>query len=209
MGFEESALTRLRRYRAEADRSLDLARETGDVTRLFSERLFGGLEHAAVLAREAGFGAEASRVGGFFALGITVAPGMEAGVELGMPGGVAAETDEDLMHEELSRYSLDPSGYSGRVLGWSRTVGEGPCQTFAVYRDGIWKTRGVFVAKARGRTDDPDDVLNGFCLRIIGRLIDLAATTGGVGRRWGDAEGYGLARYIDGEAAPTQLRLPG
>ncbi|QIN81194.1 hypothetical protein GBA63_00110 [Rubrobacter tropicus] len=208
MGFEESALSRLRRYRGEADRSRELAREIEGVARRLSERLFGGLEHAAVLAREAGFEVEASNVGGFFALGVTVAPGMESRVEFGVLGGVAAETDEDLMHEELSRYSLDPSGYSGRVLGWSRAVDEGPCQTFAVYRDGVWKTKGLFVAKARGRVDDPDDVLNGFCLRILGRLIDLAATTGGVGRRWGDISGYGLARYADGEAAPTELRLP-
>jgi hypothetical protein len=119
------------------------------------------------------------------------------------------------MHEELSRYSLDPSGYSGRVLGWSRAVGEGPCQTFAVYRDGVWKTKGVFVAKARGRVDDPDDVLNGFCLRILGRLIDLAATTGGVGLRWSDAGGYSLARFSTGRtprrrgASPANaLRAP-
>jgi hypothetical protein len=57
--------------------------------------------------------------------------------------------------------------------------------------------------------DDPGDVLNGFCLRILGRLIDLAATTGGVGRRWADARGYALARYLDGEDAPTERRLPG
>ena len=208
MGFEESALTRLRRYREEADRSVELAREVEGVTRRFSERLFGGLEYAAVLAREAGFEVEASHVGGFFALGLTAAPGMEAGVEFGVPGGAAAEVDENLMHEELSRYNLDPSGYSGRVLGWSRPVGEGPCQTFAVYRDGVWKTKGVFVAKARGKVDDPDDVLNGFCLRILGRLVDLAATTGGVGRQWGDTVGYGLVRHLDGEAAPTELRLP-
>ena len=209
MGFEESALTRLRRYRGEADRSVGLAREIEGVTRRFSERLFGGLEYAAALGREAGFEIEAANVGGFFALGITVTPGMEARVEFGMLRDVAAEVDEDLMHEELSRYSLDPSGYSGRVLGWSRAVGEGPCQRFAVYRDGVWKTKGLFVAKARGKVEDPDDVLNGFCLRILGKLIDLAATTGGVGRRWASDGEYGLARYVDGEDAPTNLRLPG
>lgn len=208
MGFEESALTRLRRYRGEADRSVELALEIEGVTRRFSDRLFGGLEYAASLGRQAGFEIEAANVGGFFALGVTVAAGMEARVEFGVLGGVAAEADEDLMHEELSRYSLDPSGYSGRVLGWSRAVGEGPCQTFAVYRDGVWKTKGLFVAKARGKVDDPDDVLNGFCLRILGKLIDLATTTGGVGRRWGDESAFGLARYVDGEDAPTDLRLP-
>jgi hypothetical protein len=161
-----------------------------------------------VLAREAGFEVEASIIGGLLSLGVSVAPGMEARLELGMVGGAAAEGDEDLMHEELSRYSLDPSGYSGRVLGWSRAVEEGPCQTFAVYRDGVWKTRGVFVAKARGKVDDPDEVLNGFCLRILGRLIDIAATTGGVGRRWSDTDGYDLSRFAEGEPAPTELRLP-
>jgi hypothetical protein len=209
LGFRESALTRLRRYRGEADRSLGLAREVEDVTRRFSGRLFGGLERAAALGREAGFEIEASRTGELLILGVTVAPGMEARAEFGLVGGAAAETDEDLMHEELSRYSLDPSGYSGRVLGWSRAVGERPCQAFAVYRDGVWKTKGVFVAKARGRVDDPDDVLNGFCLRILGRLIDLAATTGGVGLRWSDAGGYALARFLDGDDAPTERRLPG
>ena len=208
MGFEESALARLRRYRGEADRSLELARETERVARRFSERLFGGLERMAVIAREAGFEVEASNVGGFLSLGVTVAPGMQSRVEFGVVGGAAAETDEDLMHEELSRYSLDPSGYSVRVLGWSRPVAEGSCQTFAVYGDGVWKTKGVFVAKARGRVDDPDDVLNGFCLRILGRLIDLAAMTGGVGRRWSDAGEYGFARYVNGEPPPTELRLP-
>ena len=208
MGFEESALNRLRRYRGEADRSLELSREIGEATRRFSDRLFGGLEYSAVLAREAGFDVEAANVGGFFSLGVALAPGMESDVEFGVVGSVAAETDEDLMHEELSRYSLDPSGYSGRVLGWSRSVGHGPCQTFAVYGDGVWKTKGVFVAKARGKVDDPDDVLNGFCLRILGRLIDIAATTGGVGRRWGDSEEYALSRYADGEAAPTEIRFP-
>ena len=209
MGFRESALTRLRRYRGEADRSLGLSREVEEVTRRFSRRLFGGLEHAAALGREAGFEIEASKMGDLLVLGVTVAPGMEAGAEFGLAGGAAAEADEDLMHEELSRYSLDPSGYSGRVLGWSRAVGEGPCQTFAVYRDGVWKTKGVFVARARGRVDDPDDVLDGFCLRILGRLIDLAATTGGVGLRWSDAGGYSLVRFLDGEDAPTERRLPG
>jgi hypothetical protein len=95
------------------------------------------------------------------------------------------------------------------VLGWSRAVGEDPCQTFAVYRDGVWKTKGVFVARARGKVDDPGEVINGFCLRIMGRLIDLAATTGGVGRRWSDVGGYDMARYLGGEEAPTELRLPG
>lgn len=208
LGFEDSALARLRRYRNEADRSLGMIREAEGRTRQFSERLFGGLEYAAVLGREAGFEIEASRVRGLFVLGVAVAPGMEAQVELGTVPGAAAESDEDLMHEELSRYDLDPSGYSGRVLGWSRAVGEEPCQTFAVYRDGVWKTKGAFVAKARGKTEDPDDVLGGFCLRILGRLIDLAATTGGAGRRWSDAGGFTLARYADGHAAPTRLRLP-
>jgi hypothetical protein len=209
VGFEASALTRLRRYRGEADRALKLAREVESVTRRFSGRLFDGLEYAAVLGREAGFEIEASHAGGLLALGVTVAPGMEARAEFGTVGGAAAEADEDLMHEGLSSYNLDPSGYSGRVLGWSRAVGEGPCQTFAVYGDGVWKTKGVFVAKARGKVNDPDDVLNGFCLRILGRLIDLSAATGGVGRRWSDTDAYDLTRYANGEPAPTELRLPG
>lgn len=137
----------------------------------------------------------------------TGAPDAEARLTLGLLRGAAAETDEDLMHEELSRYYLDPSGYSGRILCWSETVGEDACQTFAVYRDGVWKTKGVFVERARGKLDDPDDVINGFCLRITGRLIDLAALTGGAGRRWAE-ERYTLPELLGGESFPTELRLP-
>ena len=178
MGFEDSALTRLRRYREEADRSLALVREAEDAARRFAERLFSGLEYTAVLGRQAGFEVEVARAGELLTLDVAAGPGAAARVAFGLVRGAAAETDEDLMHEELSRYSLDPSGYAGRVLGWSQTVGEEPCQTFAVYPDGVWKTKGMFVTKARGKVDDPDEVLNGFCLRILGRVIDLAALTG-------------------------------
>ena len=132
-------------------------------------------------------------------------PGTEAGVVFGTLEGAASETDEDLMHEELSRYTLDPSGYSARILGFSGAAGGAPCQIFAVYRDGVWKTRGLLVEKARGRVDDPDEVLNGFCLRILGRLVDLAAPTGGSGRRW--AEGpYTLEDLLKGRSFPTEAR---
>ena len=203
MGFEEGALARLRRYRAEADRSLELAREAEEAARRFSERLFGGLEYTAALGREAGFGVESVREKEMLALRVSAGPGAEA--TFGLLEGAAAETDEDLMHEELSRYVLDPSGYSGRILGWSEQVVEGYCQIFAVYRDGVWKTKGIFVEKARGRVDDPDEVLNGFCLRVLGRLIDLAAPTGGAGRRWTGGP-YALADLLDGKRFPTETR---
>lgn len=209
MGFEESARVRLRRYREEADRSLETMRGIEDVARRFSGRLFSGLEYAAVLGREAGFEIEASHTRDLLYLQAAAGPGVEADASFGLARGAAAETDEDLMHEELSRYSLDPSGYSGRVLGWSEAAGTGPCQVFAVYGDGVWKTKGLFVAKARGKVDDPDEVLNGFCLRILGRLIDVAALTGGAGRRWSDeVEEYGLARFVNGEEGPTETRWP-
>lgn len=208
MGFEDSARARLRRYREEADRSLDTVRGVRDAARRFSGRLFSGLEYAAVLGREAGFEVEASHAKDLLYLRAAAGPEAEADVSFGLARGVAAETDEDLMHEELSRYSLEPSGYSGRVLGWSEAAGVGPCQVFAVYGDGVWKTKGLFVAKARGKVDDPDEVLNGFCLRILGRLIDVAALTGGAGRRWSDAEEYGLARFVGGEEGPTETRWP-
>jgi hypothetical protein len=209
VGFEESALVRLRRYREEANRSLGTMREAEDAARRFSGRLFSGLEYAAVLGREAGFEVEATHAKDLLYLRAIARPGSEADVSFGLLRGAAAETDEDLMHEDLSRYSLDPSGYSGRILGWSGAAGEGPCQHFAVYRDGLWKTKGLFVAKARGKVDDPDEVIGGFCLRILGRLIDLAALTGGAGRRWGGAEGYSLARFLNGEESPTETRWPG
>ncbi len=208
MGFEESALTRLRRYREETDRSLEVQRGIGETTRRFSKRLFAGLEYSAALGRKAGFGMEAERAKSVLILRLEVAPGMGTRLTFGLVSGVAAETDEDLMHEDLSRYSLDPSGYSGRILGWSEEAGEEPCQTFAIYGDGVWKTKGLFVAKARGRVDDADEILNGFCLRIVGRLVDLAAMTGGVGRRWG-TEPYTLPDLRSGGEHPTELRRPG
>ncbi|MDQ4004534.1 MAG: hypothetical protein M3259_11985 [Actinomycetota bacterium] len=209
MGFEESALTRLRRYREEADLSLEVRRGIEEATRRFSERLFVGLEYAAALGRRAGFGLEAERAKGVLVLRVEAAklPGAEARLTLGLVRGVAAETDEDLMHEALSRFHLDPSGYSGRILGWSEEAGEEPCQTFAVYGDGVWKTKGLFVAKARGRVDDPDDVLNGFCLRVLGRLVDLAALTGGAGRRWTQGP-YTLPDLLSGKEHPTKIRWP-
>ncbi|MBA3389268.1 MAG: hypothetical protein H0U02_07905 [Rubrobacter sp.] len=207
MSFDESALTRLRRYREEADRSLNLIHEAEAAARQFSKRLFAGLEYSAVLARQAGFEIENEGSVRAFTLRAIAAPGAEARVSFGLVEGAAAETDEDLMHEELSRYSLDPSGYSGRILGWTEAAGEDVCQTFAVYRDGVWKTKGLFVAKARGKADDPDDVLNGFCLRILGRLIDLAALTGGAGRRWSGGP-YSLPDHLAGRASPMETRFP-
>ena len=207
MGFEESALTRLGRYREEADRSLGTRRGIHETTRRFSERLFDGMELAASLARRAGLGAETQRDGGLLVLRVEAAPVRAAEVRatFGLLPGTAAETDEDLMHEELSRHTLDPSGYSGRILGWSEEAGEGACQVFAVYGDGVWKTKGIFVAKSRGRVDDSDDVLNGFCLRILGRLVDTAALTGGAGRRWA-SEPYTLPDLLSGREHLTELR---
>jgi hypothetical protein len=207
LGFEDSALARLRRYRQEADRSLETQRRIVDVTRRFSERLFAGLEHTTALGRRAGFGMEVERAKDVLVLRVEVAPDTVARLTFGVVGGAAAETDEDLVHEDLSRYSLDPSGYSGRVLGWSEQAGEEACQTFAVYGDGVWKTKGLFVAKARGRVDDADEILNGFCLRIVGRLVDLATLTGGAGKRW-STEPYTLPDLLSGKEHPTELRWP-
>jgi hypothetical protein len=207
LGFEESALTRLRRYREEADSSLKEIQEVEATARRFFGRLSEGLEYTAVLGRQAGFEIETAYAGGALDLRVVAGPGCEAGVSFGVVPGAAAETDEDLMHEELSRYSLEPSGYSGRILGWSEEATDAPCQIFAVYRDGVWKTKGLFVSKARGKVDDPDDVLNGFCLRILGRLIDVAALSGGAGRRWTEGP-YALRDLLEGRRAPTALRWP-
>ena len=210
MGFEDSALARLRRYREEAGRSLEVRRGIEETTRRFSGRLFEGLEYVAALGRQAGIKMEVEREEDVLVLRAKAAelPGASARLTLGLVTGVvAAETDEDLMHEDLSRYSLDPSGYSGRILGWSEEVGEKPCQTFAVYGDGVWKSKGLFVAKARGRVDHSDEILNGFCLRIAGRLVDLAALTGGAGRRWA-LEPYALSNLLSGKEDPTEVRWP-
>jgi hypothetical protein len=205
VGFEESALLRFRRYREEATLSLGLMREAEEAARSFWRRLFGGLEHVAKFGREAGFVVEAAHEREVFVVRSTAGPGAEAGVVFGLLEGAAAETDEDLMHEELSRYTLDPSGYSGRILGFSEAAGEEPCQVFAIYRDGVWRTKGMLVEKARGRVDDPDEVLNGFCLRILGRLVDLAAPTRGAGRRWTGGP-YVLEDFLEGKRFPTETR---
>lgn len=207
MGFEESALARLGRYREEADRSLEVRRGIEGATRLFSERLFAGLEHVAALGCRVGLGAETQRDRGLLVLRVEAEPGgtAETTATFGLLRGTAAETDEDLMHEDLSRYDLDPSGFSGRILSWSEEAGDETCQVFAVYGDGVWKTKGIFVAKSRGRVNDPEDVLNGFCLRILGRLVDTAALTGGAGRRW-TQEPYTLPDLLSGRDHPTELR---
>lgn len=212
MGFEDAALTRLRRYREEADRSLSFMQDTEEAARSLSERLFAGLGYTASLAREAGFDVESQEGNGLLTLRLAAGGGAEASFTLGKLPGAAAETDEDLMHEELSHYSQEPSGYSGRILGFSAAVGEGPCQIFSVYRDGVWKTKGTFVERARGKTDDPDEILNGFCLRILGRLVDLASLTGGAGLSWGSS-GTSTADYdqddlASGKNFPRDLRLP-
>jgi hypothetical protein len=207
VGFEESALERLRRYRGEADRSLGAVHEAEATARRFADRLFAGLEYTAVLGRQAGFEIQTTYAGSALDLRNIVGRGAEAGVSFGVVPGAAAETDENLMHEELSHYTLDPSGYSGRILGWSEEVPDTPCQTFAVYRDGLWKTTGLFVARARGNVEDPDDVINGFCLRIVGRLIDIASLTGGAGRRWTE-EPYSLQDLQEARRPPTALRWP-
>jgi hypothetical protein len=60
-------------------------------------------------------------------LWVEAAPAAKARLALGLVGSVATETDEDLMNEDLSRYSLDTSGYSGRILGWSEAEEEEEC----------------------------------------------------------------------------------
>jgi hypothetical protein len=205
MDFQESALVRLARYREELNRSLDLMRDAEEAARRFSGRLFGSLEYVAALGRESGFEIGTEREREAFTLRVIAGPGAEARVTFGLLKGAAAETENDLVHEELSRYNLDPAGYSGRILGFSDQAGEEPCQVFAVYRDGVWRTRGLLVQKARGRVEDPDAVLNGFCLRMLGRLIDLAAPTGGSGRRWAGGP-YTLADLLEGKRAPTETR---
>jgi hypothetical protein len=151
LGFEESALARLRRYREEADRSLAVQREVEETAHRFSERLFTGLEGGAALGRRAGLGVEVKREGNVLVLWVEATTAAKARLTLGLLEGIAAETDEDLMHEELSRYSLDPSGYSGRILGWLEEVGEAACPTFAVYGTGYGRRRASSWQRPLGR----------------------------------------------------------
>ena len=84
MGFEQSALLRLRRYREEASLSLGFMREAEGAARAFSRRLFDGLEHVAKLAREAGFAVEAAHESEVFVVRSATGPGAEAGVVFGL-----------------------------------------------------------------------------------------------------------------------------
>ncbi len=63
------------------------------------------------------------------------------------------------------------------------------------------------LARLRRYREEADDVLNGFCLRILGRLIDLASLSGGAGRRW-THEPYALKNLLEGRRAPMTLRWP-
>jgi hypothetical protein len=74
LGFEESALARLRRYREEADRSIAQLREAQAMSRRFAERLFAGLEYTAVFGRQAGFEIETSYAGGMLDLRTAAGP---------------------------------------------------------------------------------------------------------------------------------------
>jgi hypothetical protein len=80
LGFEESALALLRRYREEADVSLELLRETEAAARHFSSRLSAGLEYTAVLGRQAGFEIETAYAGGALDLRAVAGPSCEAGI---------------------------------------------------------------------------------------------------------------------------------
>src|ERR671914_2122320 len=113
MDFQESALVRLARYREELNRSLNLMREAEEAARRFSGRLFDSLEYVAALGRESGFEIGTEREREAFTLRVIAGPGAEARVTFGLLKGAAAETEDDLVHEELSRYNLDPAGYSG------------------------------------------------------------------------------------------------
>jgi hypothetical protein len=100
LGFEESASKRLRRYRQEADLSLEVRRGIEETARRFCERLFGGLEYVAALGCRSGFSIEVERTSDVLVLRVEAAklPGARARLTLGLLSGVAAQTDEDLMH---------------------------------------------------------------------------------------------------------------
>ena len=53
--------------------------------------------------------------------------------------------------------------------------------------------------------DASDEILNGLCLRVLGRLVDLAVPTEGSGRRWGEGP-YTLADLRKGKRFPTETR---
>ena len=101
MGFEESALARLRRYREEADVSLELIREAEEAARHFSSRLFAGLEYTAVLGRQAGFEIDTTYAGGALDLRAVAGSGREAGVSFGVVPGAAAETGRASCRERV------------------------------------------------------------------------------------------------------------
>jgi hypothetical protein len=122
VSFEESALTRLRRSRGETNVSLELVRETEEAARRFSGWLFGGLGYTAALGREACFEVETAHEKVTFALRVPAGPSAGAAATFGLLAGAAAETDEDLMHEEVEPLRPRPI----RLLGpHPRLVGTG------------------------------------------------------------------------------------
>lgn len=204
MSFDEGVAARFARYRGQADKTLEDIRLAEEAAWKFSERLFDGLEYCTRYASEAGFGASAERGETDIRLRLSAGENARSEVVFARLPGAAHETDEYLMHEELSRHTLPTPGYSGRVLGWVE-AGEKPVQTFAVYRDGTWRTKGMLVEKSRGRIDDPEEVMRGFCLRILGRMVDLCAPTDGAGRIWTTDE-YALSEYERGTDLKTGTR---
>lgn len=205
MGFEEGAVSRFKRYRRDADQTLEDIKLAEEAAKKLSGRLFDGLEHCVRYAREAGFEVEVGRGDTEIRIKLSAAEGATSEVVFAFLEGAASEADEYLMHEELSRHTLPSAGYSGRILGWVSPGGEGPCQVFAVYRDGTWRTKGMLVEKSRGKLDDPEEVLRGFCLRILGRMVDLCVPTDGVGRLW-RTEKYTLLEYEREEMPRTETR---
>ncbi|WP_119065481.1 hypothetical protein [Rubrobacter indicoceani] len=204
MDFDAGAVARFRRYRKHADATLGDMRLAEEAARAFCERFFEELEYCTRYANEAGFEASTDRSERRMRLKLSAAEGAGAEVVFARLEGAAHETEEFLLHETLSRHTLPSEGYSGRVLGWAPPEEE-PCQTFSVYRDGSWRTTGLLVERSRGKTGDPKEVLRGFCLRILGRVVDLCAPTDGVGRVW-RTEKYRLSEYGRGAEPPVETR---
>ena len=73
MGFEESASKRLRRYRREADLSLEVRHGIEETARCFCERLFGGLEYVAAVGCRSGFSIEVERTSDVLVLQVEAA----------------------------------------------------------------------------------------------------------------------------------------
>ena len=165
---------------------------------------FGVGAHGAARAGGRGLEMEVERTRDVLILRVEVAPNAVARLTLGLLS--TAETDEDLIHEDLSRYNLDPSGYPGRIPAWSRRQD----RSFARPSESMPTAGGrrsppSLQRPAEGRRPGPRSQ------RFVFADSRAARGPGGAYRgvgRWWSGESYTLPDLLSRKEHPTELRWP-